>query len=251
MNDSMEGIVVEYREYREQDALLVLLTTEGRLVSVSAKGIQKLKSKNAAACQLFTHARFLLNYHESASIQSLRTAELLESYRTLREDLEKQSIASCFCEIVMQSKFETEEIFKLLKEAMNILCKEEDNITMLCLFQALVNRMHGIEMGCDECVRCGQTQGIYAVSLRDGGFVCKSCGKSYDHVYSVDDLKRFRLLAKAKIDHYDILKERGNFTYEHFEQLYAFFEEYSGISLKSVKFLRILNNMKKNKEKTS
>lgn len=246
MNDSMEGIIIDHREYREQDALLVLLNEEGRLISVSAKGIQKLNSKNAPACQLFTHCRLLLNYHETATIQSLRTAELLESYRPLRENLQKQAIASYFCEALLQSKFETREAYELLKKSLDILCVEEDGISILCLFQALINRMHGVEMVCDSCVRCGSVQQIYAVSLRDGGFVCKACAKSFDKAYHKEDLKRFRMLAKAELMHYDILKQQGDLGFQHFEQLYDFFEEYTGITLRSIRFLRILKDMERN-----
>ena len=42
------------------------------------------------------------------------------------------------------------------------------------------------------------------------------------------------------LKHYDILKSYQAFTYQNFEDLYAFFYEYAGISLKSVKFLKTI-----------
>lgn len=243
MNDAFCGIVIEYREYREHDALLSVLRDDGVIIKISAKGIQKVKSKNAPACQLFTYSRWYLNYRETSTMQSLKSAEILESYRHIREDLIKQSIAAYFCEMILYSHFETPFAFDLLKHALDILKSQDDPMVILCLFQVIVNRMHGIEMQCDDCVRCGTTKGIYAISLKDGGFICKMCAKGYDKVYSSKDLKCFRLLNKAQLEHYDILKEIGGFRFEHFEQLYAFFEEYAGIPIKSIQFLRILKDM--------
>lgn len=243
MNDVMEGIVIDVKDYREHDALLSVMRKDGVCISVSAKGIQKMKSKNACACQMFTKSRFYLNYKETASIQSLKTAEIIQSFHHIRDDLIKQSIASFFCELMHHSHFEMIEAYELLDEGLQILQSKDDPMIILCLFQAMVNRMHGIEMQVDNCVRCGSQHGIYAVSLKDGGFVCRSCAKTYDKVYSSKDLKLFRMMNKAMLTHYPILKEQGSFRFDHFEQLYSFFEEYAGISNKSIRFLRILKDM--------
>lgn len=243
MNNFIEGIVVAYQEYREHDALLTILTKEGNCIRVSAKGIQKVKSKNAPACQLFTKSRFYVHYKETATIQSLRTAEILESFHRIRDDLEKQSIATLFCELLQKSDFEDSYAYELLETALYLLEKETDPIILLCLIQSIVNRMHGIEMQCDCCVRCGTQQGIQAISLKDGGFVCGACRKTYDHAYGKEDLIRFRLLCKAQLKHYEILKQQQGFTFDHFEQLYEFFEEYAGIPVKSIQFLKLLKNM--------
>lgn len=243
MNDVMEGIVIDVRDYRDHDALLSVLRSDGVCISISAKGIQKVKSKNAPACQIFTKSRFYLNYKETSSMQSLKSAEIIHSYHHIREDLIKQSVAAFFCELMLHSHFDTIEAYELLETGLDILQSKDAPITILCLFQAMINRMHGIEMQCDCCVRCGSQSGIYAVSLKDGGFVCKRCARTYDKAYSSRDLKLYRLLNKAMLIHYPIVKEQGGFQFEHFEQLYAFFEEYSGISIKSIRFLRILKDM--------
>lgn len=243
MNDVMEGIVIDIRDYRDHDALLSVMRNDGACISISAKGIQKVKSKNAPACQIFTKSRFYLNYKETASIQSLKSAEIIESYHRIRDDLIKQSIAAFFCELMLHSRFETAQAYELLKTGLDILQSKDDPMAILCLFQAICNRMHGIEMQCDCCVRCGSQRGIYAISLKDGGFVCRTCAKTYDKAYSSKDLKLFRILNKAMLHHYPIVKELDGLCFDHFEQLYSFFEEYAGISMKSIRFLRILKEM--------
>lgn len=239
----MNGIIVSAKDYRENDALLHILSEDGELISVVAKGIQKVKSKNAPACQLFTYTRMQLNYREGAAMQSLRSAEIIDSYRKIREDLLKQSIASYFCECIDKSGFELDS-FPLLKQSLDILKDTDQPFRILCLFQSLVNRMHGIEPYVDGCVRCGNTQGITGISRSDGGFVCKLCFRtSHDQTKSIEELKRFRLISKAELEHYDILADHADYTYDDFEELYGFFADYSGVTLRSIRFLRCLMNM--------
>lgn len=238
MQNEVEGIVINYREYREHDAMLHVLCKEYGIVHIIARGIQKVKSKNAPACQLFTHVRMQVPLQETKSLHTLRSAEIMESYRFIREDLLKQSIAAYFCECLDASKFE-EDVFALLKTCMDILQETTHPLRVLCLFQAIMNRMHGIEPYVDGCVRCGKSQAIHAISVADGGFVCQHCYRvEQDTMRNKADLKVFRLLCKAHLEHYDILKSYPDFTFTNFEDLYSFFHEYAGISLKSVKFLK-------------
>ena len=54
------------------------------------------------------------------------------------------------------------------------------------------------------------------------------------------DLKTFRLLCKAELEHYELIERLEPFSSENFEELYGFFEDYGGIALKSVRFLRTM-----------
>ncbi|MEG2507064.1 MAG: DNA repair protein RecO [Longicatena sp.] len=243
MDGQIEGIVIDFKEYREHDALLQVLDREGNIISMVARGIQKVKSKNASACQLFTFARFQLNVHAHSTLQSLRSAEILDSYRSIREDLMKQSIASFFCECIYKSAFD-QNVFVLLKTCLERLQTSDHPILVLCLFQSLMNQYHGIEPMVDSCVRCGNSKHIVGISLNSGGFICEECfNRNEDVKKSVAQLKRFRLLCKAKNEHYDILTTCGCFTFSDFEALYQFFEEYAGIALRSIRFLRHLYAM--------
>ena len=221
MQEEVCGILVDVKEYREHDALLKVLCEDGSLLSVSARGVRKVTSKNAPAVQLFTLARLQLNYQQTASIQSLRRAEIINSYRKIREDLVKQSIASYFCECIYRSGFE-ENVYILLKQSLDILQDAKHPLQILCLFQAVMNRMHGIEPFVDGCVRCQSTQHIQAVSRRDGGFVCKSCLRYGDHVIPRRDLKTFRLLCKAELEHYELIERLEPCSSENFEDCMAF-----------------------------
>lgn len=238
MLEEVHGIIIHVKEYREHDALLKVLCEDGKLLSISAKGVQKMNSKNAPAVQLFTLARFHVDVRPSSTMYSLRRAEIIKSYRKIREDLMKQSVASYFCECIYRSDFDS-DMYPILIQSMDVLEKTEKPLQILCLFQSIMNRLHGIEPYVDGCVRCMSPHLIQGISYRDGGFACTKCLHAEDQIKTKEQLKMFRLLCKADIKHAGLI-EKLDFTTEVFEDLYQFFEEYSGISLKSAKFLKSL-----------
>lgn len=238
MNNRFAGYVVYVQDYRDHDAILSILTKEYGMVRCIARGIRKINSKNAGACQLFTYANFQLNIKEMRDLQLLQTAEVIDRNRSIREDLLKQSIAAYLCECVSKSDVDA-PMFLLLDSCIRILKTTTKPIVILCLFQVIMNRYHGIEPFVDGCVRCGRRDKITSISLLNGGFVCASCATSImDEKKSSLELKCFRLLCKASLEHYSILENMDDITFTQFELLYAYFEEYAGVSLKSIRFLK-------------
>lgn len=243
MNKTMEGIVLSSREYREHDAILSVLCKEEGVQSFVARGLRKLSSKNAAATQVLTHANFYVDYHERKTMHGMRTADIIESYRTIREDLEKQAIASVLCECIQKAELE-EDAFSFLLTALNFLKNTKQPYALLALCFACINRWCGIEPYVDGCVHCHSTKGISGISLAHGGFVCTKCVHDpTTHIQTKEELSCFRLLCHAELEQFPILEEYSDWSYEHFLMIYRFFQEYSGISIKSVRFLSCLQDL--------
>lgn len=245
MNDVLEGIVISSRDYREHDAILQIICKEAGKQSLVARGLRKLQSKNAASTQLFTHARFYVNYREQATMHSMQTADIIDSYRSIREDLLKQAIASVFCECMEKIAIDDPEyIFSILKQNLDILAQSKQPYAIAGLFLSLMNRMNGIEPYVDGCVICNRQDGIMATSLLDGGFICQHCYQPAQHKQmNKQDLMYFRMLCKAELEQYEILAKFDQWTYEHMKMEYDYFAEYSGIHLKSIRFLSCIQDM--------
>ena len=242
MIEQIDAIILDSKDYKEKDALLSVLSLKYGILHLVARGIRKINSKNASACLPFTYAKLMVDLKEQRSLHTLQSAVILKSYRKIREDLLKQSIASYFCEMIEKSNFD-EDVFSILLEALSCLQDTKNPVSVLCLFQSIMNRMHGIEPFVDGCVRCGGLHNIYALSYRDGGFVCSSCYRQgIDSVQDKERLKKFRILCKAKWEHYEIIKEIP-FDYDDFLHVYTYFEEYAGIGMKSIRFLKTICEM--------
>jgi len=237
MNNSFEGIVLKKVDYRDYDAMLSVLTASGKR-SVLARGINKISSKNAHCCQLFTLSRFNLLEKGSA----LKNAELIKSYRGLREDLLKQGIAQLMMEVMdrlEEMMFGYEELLTCL----DLLETAKQPYCILTLFLALIAHEIGIEPNVDSCCRCGSKQQIAAFSINDGGFVCQRCQHSSDLRLNVEQLRLLRLACKAELKHAQVLLTAGEWTYPIVDVYLQLFQNYSGINLQSAAFLRIVEGL--------
>lgn len=245
MNKTLNGIVLSMRDYREADVILNVFCEEEGMQSLVARGLRKLISKNAGSTQLFTHAKFHVDYHEQKSIHSMRNADIVGSYRNLREDLLKQAIGSILCECMEKTQWEdSEEAFHLLKQSFDHLQATSQPYALGALFLSIMNRYQGVEPYVEGCVACGHSSNITAISVKQGGFLCANCEKdAMTYGYGKADLKCFRLLCKAELEHFSIIESSSDWTYEHFLMVYRFFEEYSGIHLKSFRFLKCLQEL--------
>lgn len=243
MTETLEGIILSLRDYREKDVLVRLLCKTHGYQSIVARGVRSITSKNAAVLQPYAQVRCHVDFHERKTLHHLRSADNLDSYRSIRADLEKSTIAGVLCECM--EKAELEDGYSLLVEALEHLANTQQPYALLALFYSCINRSLGIEPYVDGCVICAREQGICAISYAHGGFVCRHCYDGHLHQrYDAADLKRFRLLCKAQMCHYDVIVQDQNWTYEHFMLVYRFFAEYSGIRLQSMKFLSHLQEMK-------
>ena len=106
MIEQIDAIILDSKDYKEKDALLSVLSLKYGILHLVARGIRKINSKNASACLPFTYAKLMVDLKEQRSLHTLQSAVILKSYRKIREDLLKQSIASYFCEMIEKSNFD-------------------------------------------------------------------------------------------------------------------------------------------------
>lgn len=239
MNNICEGIVLSMRDFKDNDVILTVLTKEEGTLSFVAKGIKKAKSKNASACELFTYSRFYYNHNERSDLQSLKTAERIQVYRHIYEDLQKQVIASLLCEVCTKISIDDSfYVFDLLQNCLRYLNEDSNDYCVLGFFMAQLNEVVGVTPNVDGCVHCSNPQ-VMAISIRNGGFVCSDCYQNeMDERTSIERLRYFRLFHKAGLSDFAILAQIKRFTYDDIRPILLIFLEYSGIALKTMNLLR-------------
>lgn len=244
MNKTIEGIILAVKDYREYDVILQVLTKEHGIQSFVAKGIRKISSKNAAVCQRFVQALFYVDYKEEQSIHSMRTADKIQMFRHIREDLVKQSIATVLSDMMLSFYNDGEyELYDDVILTFQHIDKSLKPYAAASLLLANLLDVQGMKPAVDGCVQCGDTQKICSFSAKEGGFICTKCCSIHIKKENLENLKSFRLLVLCDQEHYDILETYTNWNFYHFDMLYQFFETHSGIQLKSMKFLRNIEHM--------
>ena len=225
----IKGIVIYFQEYKEYDALIHILTKE-EIVPCIAKGVLKINSKNKGAVQLFSYSEFEF-VDDQKTMKVLKHAKLLDSFYSLRNDLNKQTCALYMCECIDKAHI---CCFDLLYASLKHL--QDELYSALCLFQACFNKMIGVLAYVDGCVCCNSESNIIALSIKEGGFVCGSCKKEMI-VDDLEFLKLFRIYSKADFIHFPLLKKQYPANKKIWQYLYAFLSDYSGLTIKTANFL--------------
>lgn len=198
----VEGIVLRVQEYKENDTLVTILVRNEGTITLYGRGMNKITSKLRASCLPYMVSQFIIEENDVKNILSLRSSSSIRSFRKIREDLIKQTIAMCMCDYALgTAENAANEIYDILYEALDILESSNDSLLCYAIYLHHICRIVGIEPFVDGCVICGSTTGICAVSANDGGFICANCNTCGLHS-SRDYLFLFRVMAKA--DYSDI-----------------------------------------------
>lgn len=245
MNNKIEGIVIYRQDYKDNDAILHIISSEYGKFSLVAKGIKKTTSKNAAGCNLFSCSVFTCNYQEKNTLHTLRTAEKKQLFHHIYDDLLSQSVAQCICEAVDKIECDHYEyIYDVLYHSLLALHEKKNPFLVLGFVLAKLNMMSGVSPSVEGCVRCGNTDSIVSISIQDGGFVCANCFDAYQlKSKELTQLQFFRLLHKAEVEDLAVLYDWKEAQYEDIESIVDMFLEHSGIALKSISFLHKIREL--------
>ncbi len=246
MNEVVEAIVLKQTQYRESDVLINVLTEKYGRLTLVGRGVKKMTSKNAVSCTPFVVSKFIFDWKDGKSMYTLKNGSLVDSFRYVRESLEKVHIAQLFSELIeiVIPQGEEDEVslatFHYLKFCLSKLNECEDQYYLpLAFFLAKFLEVQGLSPVIDSCVGCGSLT-IDGIHLESGGFICKKCAISESEIVIKDAgvLKRFRWINKAKMVNYDILATECEWGIEDCELLMDFLQTHTGINSKSWSFLK-------------
>jgi len=195
------AIILRRRNFGEADRLLTVFTPQRGKLRLLAKGARKTKSRKAGHIELFTHAA--LQVARGRNLDILTQADTVESYRNLRQDLDKIGHAYYVVELV--DRFTEEEdpaqpVFQLLALTLARLndAKARQQYLALRFFELRLLGLTGFQPQLHFCVNCNQPikEEANTFSLNDGGLLCPACASSHSPAkpLSIGALKTLRFL---------------------------------------------------------
>lgn len=126
-----EGIVLRTTDYGETNKIVTLLTREHGKIGVMARGAKKSNSRLSAISQPFLYGTFLIQ--SSTGLGTLQQGEMIESMRTIREDLFLTAYAAYMTELLDKGTEEKSQTLICLSFCSN-LCVISMKAQMLILF---------------------------------------------------------------------------------------------------------------------
>ncbi|UAC50063.1 DNA repair protein RecO [Bacillus aquiflavi] len=240
MLQKCEAIVIRTTDYGETNKIVTLYTREWGKVGVMARGAKKPNSRLAAITQYFTYGYFLLQ--RGKGLGSLQQGEIISSFRSIREDIFLTAYASYVVDLTDKGTEENKPnpyLFELLYQTLNYMNDGYDLDILTNIFEMKKLNTLGLYPSLNECSFCGSTEGNFSFSIREGGFICHRCltKDPYHLKISPATGKLLRLFYYFDLTRLGSISVKKETKQELKKVITAYYDEYSGLKLKSKKFL--------------
>ena len=176
-------IIRENNNIGEADRFVTALTRELGVIRASARGAQRMKSRNASATQLLSYSRLgLVKGREKYIIES---AAPLRVFFELRSDIGLTALAQYFCELagVLAPREEpAEDFLRLMLNALHLLGadpgKRPPSLQIKAVTELRLMAMAGYMPDLSGCSACGAGQAEPAplyFQPQEGVLICPEC----------------------------------------------------------------------------
>lgn len=240
MKTKIQALVLSVSEYKDKDGLVKVLTNDS-ILTLYARGLFKVNSKNLRLVQPFSYNEFMIE--DKMKMPLLLQGQIIHYYYHIQEDLFKSSCCFVLHDLISKTKKE-ENLFHTLLECWNSADKDLDDFYFwACIVLKYCIEHEGIQPFVDGCVHCQNTR-VETLSLKDGGFLCNTCNHNQYPKWSKDQLKKYRALFKCKEENLEYLKVHLDFTLDDLIYLAKWMEYHSHRNYPSIRFLESLRGLK-------
>ncbi len=246
--EKCEGIVIRAVDYGETNKIVTLWTREFGKVAVMARGAKKPNSRHSSVTQVFTYGTFLMKL--SRGIGVLHQAEIIKTFRLIREDLLVTTYASIVMELIdkiTEEKSPNPYLFELLSQTLNYMNEGFDLDVLLFIFELKMIPVMGLHLHLDGCAMCGKSEGEFGFSIREAGFICQRCVEYDVHYFKISAT----IVKLLRLFYYFDLTRLGEISLKNVTKreleiiIHTYYDEYSGLTLKSKKFLKQMKELGK------
>ncbi len=197
-----EALVLRRTDFGEADRVLTLFTlAEGKLRAV-AKGVRRTVSRSGGHLELFVHSDLLLS--RGRELDMVAQAEMIHSFRAVREDLLRTSYAYYLAELVdglSEERQPNPALFRTIVEALTALETAQDVRLVTTHFILAALDQSGFRPQVEMCVACNVPlkPEINGFDCTLGGALCPRCVPAAPHgrPIAVNVLKLLRLLQRS------------------------------------------------------
>jgi DNA repair protein RecO (recombination protein O) len=170
-----EGIVLKTIKLGEADRIVTLFTRDNGKVRAVAKGIRKTRSRFGGRLEPFT--RVSLVVYQGRSLDTITSADILESFKIVRYEYARLVAAASLAEVVDKITPERERavaVYTLLRAGLGALVDGGAG-TVVPAFVVKLLSLSGYHPHLRVCAGCGRRDGLDAFSPALGGAVCDTC----------------------------------------------------------------------------
>ncbi|MHB1709954.1 MAG: DNA repair protein RecO [Acidimicrobiales bacterium] len=172
------GVVLRTMRLGEADRIVTLMTEEHGKVRAVAKGVRRTRSKFGSRLEPLSHVA-LLGWQGRGDLDIVNQAEVIDTFRSVREDLDRMSSAMSMLEVVdqiSQERHANPRLYTMLVGALAALGERSSPMVVPAFFLKVL-ALEGTEPVLDACASCGEVhvEALVAFDLVEGGVLCRNC----------------------------------------------------------------------------
>ena len=175
------GVVLRTYRIGEADRIVVLLTEHHGKVRAVAKGVRRTSSKFGGRLEPMSHVSMLL-WQGRGDLDIVNQAEMIDSFRTVREDLDRVTRGLSLLEVadqLAQERHADPRLYGMLVGALGALGDTgRDPLLVAPAFFLKALALDGSGPVLDGCALCGERADeveLVAFDLVHGGALCRGC----------------------------------------------------------------------------
>ncbi|GIM44749.1 DNA repair protein RecO [Collibacillus ludicampi] len=244
-----EAIVLRGIDYGETNKIVTLLTRDFGKLSVMAGGAKKPQSRLTAASQPFTHGHWIL-YGGGKGMLRASQAEVIESFRSIREDLYKTAYTAYVMELTerfVEEREPSQGLFFLVLNMLHQIAAGKDAEILIRIFEIKMLRVAGIEPDLLHCTHCRKEISLAVrFSIRLAGPLCESCHDADPQAIWMKPavFKLMRLFQMIDISRIGTISVQDEVKRQLASVIRQYYDEYTGVTLKSRHFLEQMDRYK-------
>ena len=236
MIKKVEGIVISEVPYHETSKIINVLTKADGIIGIVARGAMRPKNPYMGLTNKLTYGYFYINYRDNLS--SLIEVDLINNFKNIKKDLLKMSYSIYLTDLVNQV-YKHEQNKEIYSNYVASLIKINEGFDPLVITNILELKMLdylGIRPCIDKCVNCYNTSDIVTISSYRGGYLCNNCLNN-EKIVNIKTIKLLRMFYYVDISKIEKLEISENIKKELNMFIDDYYDRYSGLYLKSKKFL--------------
>ena len=239
----VEGFILSTVNYGETSLVINLFTKEYGIIGLLAKGAKQMKSKLRALTMKFTYGFFYIYYKEN-KLSILSDVDQVNEFKNIHNNIVNISYLTYICDLTNQvyKNSEEKDIYDLFITSVFKLNEKINPLVITNILETKYLKYLGVGLNLDSCLRCGNTKNI--VTIIDGGLLCRDCytNEPLKNLKAIKLLRMYELIDIKSISNINIDE---NLLEEVNEFLDDYYERYTGLYLKSKKFLSKLKDSMK------
>jgi len=136
--------------------------------------------------------------------------------------------------------------FELLLQTLNYMNEGYEPDILMNIYEMKMLNVMGLYPVLNQCSVCGSTDGHFSFSIREGGFICHRCLEKdrYHYKLSPATVKLLRLFYYFDLSRLGNISVKAETKAELKNVIDAYYEEYSGLHLKTKKFLNSMDQFR-------